>query len=185
METKTFDIIECGPIDCWTLTFSPDGKKIAGGSYNGAISVWDTESKELIYTIQAKEVFILSISWSFDGKYIACGGKDGSVFIFDVSSPDTLKRGLIKTLHDHVLPVRALSFSPNSDILFAGSDDATVSVYDIKAGSIIGSLRGHLSWILSVQVSPNGRIVATASSDKVCFILFSIKNDLFCSFYFV
>ncbi len=168
------DIIECGPIDCWTLTFSPDGKRIAAGSYNGTVLVWDVASKELLFTLHTKEVFLLSIAWSPDGKYIACGGKDGSVFIFDVGASESSKKGLIATLQDHALPVRALCFSPKSDILFAGSDDASVSIYDIKGGNIVGTLRGHLSWILSVQVSPDGRMVATSSSDKVSLLMLII-----------
>jgi WD40 repeat protein len=46
----------------------------------------------------------------------------------------------------------------------AGRDNAA-AVFDLKTGYRIGYLRGHADWLTAVQFSPNGKWVATSSSD--------------------
>lgn len=67
------------------------------------------------------------------------------------------------------MPVRSLVYSPayqDQRVLFSASDDGYVHVYDADGKTLITSMSGHASWVLSVDVSHDGTALATGSSDK-------------------
>jgi len=51
--------------DAWTVSFSPDGKNIASGSYTGKVNVFNLETgkKENNLQVDTKGKFTMSISY--------------------------------------------------------------------------------------------------------------------------
>ena len=47
----------------------------------------------------------------------------------DLSTYSTGK--LVHTLEGHALPIRSLTFSPNSQLLVTASDDGQIKIYDV------------------------------------------------------
>lgn len=87
---------------------------------------------------------------------------DGTISVFDVPRAKFLHH-----LEGHFMPVRSLVYSPvDSRVIFSGSDDAHVHMYDAVGKSLINAMSGHASWVLSVDASPDGATIATGSSDK-------------------
>jgi len=150
--------IDAGPVECWTLAITPDGKQVASGTHTGAVNIWDIESGKLVNTLETNGAFILSVAISDDGETLACATKEGAVFIFDFQS------GKIRnTLTNHSQPVRSLAFASN--ILYTGCDDLTTSIYDTSGQvTLIGSLRGHVNWVTAVATDT--RYIATGSTDN-------------------
>lgn len=107
--------------------------------------------------------FVLSVAWSVDGSRLACGSMDGTICIFDVQRAKFLHH-----LEGHFMPVRSLVYSPDPSrrVLYTGSDDGHLHMYDAEGKTLIAAMSGHASWVLSVDVSPDGEAVATGSSDK-------------------
>lgn len=64
---------------------SPDGMKLAVGSHDNTIYVYETFEYDLIAKIEGHKSFIVSIDWSMDSKYIrsVCGGHE--LLFFKVS----------------------------------------------------------------------------------------------------
>ena len=62
---KPIKTIDASPADAWTVSFSPDGKNIASGSYSGKVNVFnlDTGKKETNFQIDEKGKFTMSISY--------------------------------------------------------------------------------------------------------------------------
>jgi WD40 repeat protein len=56
-----------------SVAFSPDGKYLASGSYDGKIKLWSIESQKEITTLQGHDNIVLSVAFSPDGKYLASG----------------------------------------------------------------------------------------------------------------
>jgi WD repeat-containing protein 61 len=106
--------------------------------------------------------FVLAVAWNLDGNRLACSTMDGTVAIFDVA-----RAKLLHTLEGHSMPVRSLVFSPiDSRILYTASDDMHIHMYDVESRSMISAFSGHASWVLSVDVSPDGAALVTGSSDR-------------------
>ena len=53
------------------------------------------------------------------------------------------------------MPIRSLTFSPDSQKLLTGSDDGHMKIYDVSHGNLVATLSGHTSWVLSVAFSPD------------------------------
>ncbi|RWS16827.1 WD repeat-containing protein 61-like protein [Dinothrombium tinctorium] len=152
--------IDAGPVDAWTVCFSPDSKLIATGSYSGKINLYNTETGTREAQLDTKGKFPLTIAF-VNGKSVASGATDGMIKIFDVESGK-----LVKTLEGHAMPIRSLAFSPDCQFLVTASDDCHLKVYDVQNADPLRTLSGHGSWVLSVSFSPNNNNFASSSSDK-------------------
>ncbi|TMW86554.1 hypothetical protein EJD97_021228 [Solanum chilense] len=175
---NTIATLEAPPSEVWQLQFSPDGSTLAAaGGGSSSVKLWDTTQWQLVATLciprqggsqpserSGSKKFVLSVAWNPDGRLLACGSVDGTISVFDIA-----RAKFLHFLEGHCMPVRSLVFSPllhESRILFSGSDDGHVHVYDAEGKTFLTSLSGHASWVLSVDVSPDGAAVATGSSDK-------------------
>ena len=46
-----------------------------------------------------------------------------------------------------------------------GSDDGHIKLLDVSNGTLVGTMSGHTSWVLSVAFSPDAEHFASSSSD--------------------
>jgi eukaryotic-like serine/threonine-protein kinase len=111
------------------VAWSPNGKRIASGSYypDGIVHVWDaiTGNTTLTYYGHSQSQFgVLAVVWSPDGKYIASGGTDNTVQIWDATTG-----GNIYTYRSHHAIVDAVVWSPDARRIASGSEDKTVQVW--------------------------------------------------------
>ena len=60
----------------------------------------------------------------------------------------------------------SVAVSPDGRRIVSGSDDKTVAVWDLDAGTLIHRLTGHQDRVNSVAVSPDGRRIVSGSSDN-------------------
>lgn len=61
--------------------------------------------------------------------------------------------------------VYAVAISPNSQTLSVGSFGA-IRIWDVKTGGQVRTIAAHSSWVKSLAINPNGRIMASGSNDK-------------------
>lgn len=75
------------------VAVSADGKLIAGGSFDGSITLWDATGKELA-TLLAPKARILNLAISPDTQELVAGCGEGNAFLFDLAQhgePKVLK----------------------------------------------------------------------------------------------
>jgi serine/threonine protein kinase/WD40 repeat protein len=75
----------------WTLDFSPDGAKLASGSIDNTVKVWDVATGAVIRTIDELQSNIAAVAWSPDGELLAVGRAEGrGVSIYAAATGDRL-----------------------------------------------------------------------------------------------
>ncbi len=164
------------------LAFSPDGKILAAAygefcglffeARPGQVILWDRQSGKRRATLLGHPDGVSSVRFSPDGKLLATGGYAGSIKFWD---PNTAQEQA--TLETRG-PVLRLAFSPDGTLLAAavsvpskeGLDPCEVELWETATRKRIGTLQGHVLDIEAVDFSPDGKLVATGSSDATAII---------------
>lgn len=55
--------IDVGPVDLWTVAFSPDDKYIISGSHSGKITLYNVETAKAEQSLDTRGKFTLSIAY--------------------------------------------------------------------------------------------------------------------------
>lgn len=55
--------IDASPVDCWTVTLSPDGRYLASGSHTGHINMYNAENGKKEASLETGGKFILSVAY--------------------------------------------------------------------------------------------------------------------------
>ncbi|KAL8800540.1 MAG: hypothetical protein Q9200_007212, partial [Gallowayella weberi] len=59
-----------------SVAFSPDGKRVASGSEDKTVRLWDAESSEAIITLEGHSDFVTSVAFSPDGSLLEPSNTD-------------------------------------------------------------------------------------------------------------
>jgi WD40 repeat protein len=110
-----------------SVSFSPDGKTLASGSFDNSIKLWDITTGKEIRTLQGHSNFVDSVSFSPDGKTLASGSYDNTIKLWDITTGKE-----IRTLQGHSYSVNSVSFSPDGKTLASGSVDTPVILWDVN-----------------------------------------------------
>lgn len=140
------------------VAFSPDGTRIATGSLDCTVRMWDAATCLPLGTDRRHEGTVFAVAFSPDGELIATGGNDKTVRLWEALSGKALG-----VLH-HASSVNALAFSADGSQLATGSDD-TATLWDIPSRQPIGELKGHKGPVFAVAFSPKGSQLVTGAGD--------------------
>jgi WD40 repeat protein len=144
------------------MAFSPDGKTVVSGSYDGTVRLWDVAThRETGAPIDGHDGKVYSVAFSPDGRVVASGADDGTVRLWDVATHHQI--GAAITGHNG--EIYSLAFSREGKTLVTGADDGTARLWDVATHDPIGTLTSHDGEINSVAFSPDGTVIATGADD--------------------
>jgi WD40 repeat protein len=161
LENVPKDIMTVGFGSLRSIALSPDGTKLAGGSCQGFVNIFDVNSGIIIDKIKSGNSCIWAISWSPEGDRLANGCSDGTIKIWDIDSIS-----LLSTLIGHTGGVKALTWSPDGSKLASGSEDSTIKIWDTNVDTLINTLTGHTDKIQTLSWSPVSNRIASGSLDR-------------------
>jgi len=140
-----------------SISFSPDGKTIASGSWDKTIKLWNIESGES-QTLSGHTDKVWRVRYSpSNGNMIASASTDKTVRLWNAKSGEFLGELLGNT--DIIID---LSFSPDSKKIATASLDGTIKIWDTttkKELEILENPQG-LNGSYSVDFHPNGAKLA-------------------------
>ncbi|NCS39929.1 MAG: hypothetical protein GPJ20_13705 [Microcystis aeruginosa BS13-10] len=172
-----------------SVSFSSDGKTLASGSHDNTIKLWNVETGQEIRTLKGHNSSVGSVSFSSDGKTLA-SGDGGTIKLWNLETERE-----IRTLKGNNASISSVSFSSDGKTLASG-DGGTIKLWNLETGQEIRTLKGHNSehnrkveftrdgqfdvetgeeirtpigyneYFYSISFSPDGKTLATGSSDK-------------------
>ncbi|KAL2889226.1 Vegetative incompatibility protein HET-E-1 [Ceratocystis lukuohia] len=147
--------------DVSSVVFSNDRQRLASGSYDRTVKIWDATSGACLQTFESHFSFVTSVAFSNDGQRLASGSCDRTVKIWDTTSGTCLQ-----TLEGHGDYVKSVVFSNDGQRLASGSDDRKVKIWDATSGACLQTLKGHHHSVTSVVFSNDGQRLASGSDDS-------------------
>ncbi|KAF2150463.1 WD40 repeat-like protein, partial [Myriangium duriaei CBS 260.36] len=109
---------------------------------------------------------IWSLRFSGDGREIIAGTSDSSIYVYDIDAGHSILR-----IQGHDDDVNAVCYGDKSSphILYSGSDDTTIKVWDRRSlgdGRAAGAFLGHTEGLTYVDSKGDGRYVISNAKDQ-------------------
>ena len=106
-----------------SVAWSPDGTRIASGSIDWTVQVWDARTGNNLLTYHGHAASVYSVAWSPDGKRIASGSSDGTAQIWSVATGERYLT-ILGT-------ATGIAWSPNALSIVSGGLNTLVEVWQV------------------------------------------------------
>jgi WD40 repeat protein len=142
----------------WSVAFDPRSDMVATGVENGSVRLWNWPQQSVESTLEAHRGIVWSLKFSDDGQFIATSGYDGLLKIFNRTSLEQLM------VFEHPSGVRGLAIAGSK--LYSGDASGGLHVWALESNDPLLSAK-QPGVIYSVAVSPDGKTLASAGSEKI------------------
>ena len=145
------------------LAFSPDGTRLASGSKDKTVRLWDLTDADKWRTLQKHTGWTNVLAFSPDGKMLASGSTDKTIQLWNTTTGEPLA-----TFTGHIKGITALAFSPDSTTLVSGSSDGTIRFWDTENGDPLADrITGHTPWIRAATFVKDSSTLASAAFNGI------------------
>jgi WD40 repeat protein len=147
------------------LAFSPDGQTLAAGcrftepgseKSRRFVRLWDLASRRRRLDLDYGDSLVTGIAFSPDSKLLAT--TESVVRVWDLANDPPRVRW-----QQQQLTPRGLAFSPDGHVLLVGDRRGEVKFLEAAGGKEVHALKAQSRAIMSLALSPDGRLLAVAS----------------------
>lgn len=147
-----------------SVAFSQDGTMLAAGGRDNVVHLWDLKSEEHT-ELKGHEDSVASVCFSPDSQTLASGGHEGNILFWSVENKEEIGQLLLR--RDAIY---SLAYGHDGSMLAIGRYH-TIDLYDPEEQQMLATLRrqyeiGPEMWILCMEFSPDGTILAAGSGDN-------------------
>jgi WD40 repeat protein/LysM repeat protein len=144
------------------LSFSPDGRYVAGGASDGSVNIWRSSDGTLAYILDEHPGRIVEIQYSADGEYLY------------VTTPRAVgiwyrterKYTRVNYLEYSDVTIKDVGISPSNELMvMVPSQDPSIWIQRLPRGDVIHRLTGYGSMISSASFSPDGKYLIVQFTD--------------------
>ncbi len=164
------------------LSFSPDGRLLAGATPRNTFSVWDLETCERIACVTRHTDSVRMLLFSPCGQFLTSADRAGVFHEWDVNKITAKEPSpCFSVIPTAATSVQALAYLTDGTLVAAGKNENTVSVWDVKHRNTLRILRSE--WCPnpnSFCFSSSGSQLALVWKDQIQVwdIGFSRKNTI-------
>jgi WD40 repeat protein len=145
------------------LTFSPDGTRLASGGEDRAACLWDAATGALLATCRGHMSRIRSVAFRPDGACLLTASSDETVRQWDVATGNAVDAPYDR----HVGEVYRAVYSPDGKWIASTGIDRTIRVWRAEGRQDREILHGHTLLATALAFAPDGRRLASVSTDNV------------------
>jgi WD40 repeat protein len=145
----------------WSLAFSPDGRMLVSGSWDGLVKLWEVETGSLVWSGRHTGI-INSVAFAPDGSLLASAGANETI-LWEVKS------GTQAHTLTHPDQVISVAWSPQGQLLATGDVEGRIrlwSVHETEPAICMQTLTAHTKLISELAFAPDGSVLASASYDS-------------------
>ncbi|KAL7424609.1 WD domain protein [Cryptotrichosporon argae] len=120
-----------------SVAFSPTSNRLATGSFDESVIIWDVLGGEALHTIPAHADAVWTVGWDNEGALVITGSADGLIRLWDAHTGQCLR-----TLdNESNAPVAHAAFTPSSFFLLSSVMASSILVYNLHTSRVLKTLR--------------------------------------------
>jgi eukaryotic-like serine/threonine-protein kinase len=149
-----------------SLAVSPNGTHLAYGTIGGSCVVLDARTLDSLLEFETGSEDVRALAFSPDGRHLATGGAGEEVRVWDVAAGGEILRfdtpGSRTLFH--------LVYTPDGRRILSASRRVSIGIREADSGREILRLHGHDGYVHALALSPDGRVLVSASGDNTVHI---------------
>ncbi len=142
----------------YSIAVSPDGRYVVG-AYGKDIYVWDLVTREVSFVLSNLLYSARTLAISPDGEYLVSGGHN-HIGIWNLHTRSNI---IMYKIDIFPRTIHSIEIHPEGEVFVTGSSDSWVSVRNLLSRRTIRTMRDHITPVLSVAISPDGKYIVSAS----------------------
>jgi WD40 repeat protein len=132
------------------VAWSPDGKRIATGSRDRAVTVWDAATGAELLTLRGHTAPVTSVAWSPDGERIASTAEDGTLRVWETDKGQELLS--LRGSFDY-----GVAWSPDGTRLLVAGRDNSAMILEGRRKQRVRIFHDHIYVVDRVAWSADGK----------------------------
>jgi WD40 repeat protein/serine/threonine protein kinase/tetratricopeptide (TPR) repeat protein len=155
-----------------SMTFSPDGRLLATGTYEKSVQIWEVATRKPIGQSIPQPDMVNSVEFSQDGHWLltATGFRDhrvpSSARVWDVETGKPVSPPL-----SHPETIRGGVLTPDGRFAITGGYDGLVRFWDCSTWQLSGEPVKLPAQVMAMSLSPDGLFLAVGCNSGDAFVL--------------
>jgi len=143
-----------------TIALSPNSKRVASGSEDGTVKLWEVETGKVIARWTEHSDCVASVCWSPIDERVLSGSWDGTARVWNVESGETML-GPIQTEQEYVFVV---AYSPDGSKFATGGYSSALKIWDSSTGKFLQALGGDDAVVCLTWTSDGKKLIFCLST---------------------